>query len=141
MKLLDFIACDDVRQEIGGKTSLMGVYSNLVIASPPTANAPTWPFQMRLSFFIRCMLESGDVKPDSFRVECLRSGEVFSHVDGVAPMPEGVNIFALIIVNPAFPIQGTGPISFRVIFKKEDKTTNDLAPGYPLDVQLTSVVA
>ena len=34
MKLIDFIVCDDIRQELFGKITIVGVYSDLQIALP-----------------------------------------------------------------------------------------------------------
>ena len=34
MKIVDFIVCDDIRREIGGKNTIIGVYDELNIRIP-----------------------------------------------------------------------------------------------------------
>lgn len=64
MKLLDLIICDDIRQEVGGKQSLIGVYSDLIINFIP--GQVVWPVNFKLGIFIRIKLEENDLRPDAF---------------------------------------------------------------------------
>jgi hypothetical protein len=136
MNLIDFIVCDDVRQELGGKPSLMGVYNNLVLNLPPGTESLTWPFPLKLAFVVRCQIEAGEVKPDSFRVEFIQNGMTFTHVEGSALITENVTMFSLFVVHNAFPIAGLGPIHFRVIFRRGAELIQELEPLYFLNVEL-----
>jgi len=136
MKLIDFIVCDDVRQEVGNKPSLMGVYTNLVLAASPDKKPPVWPFPLRLGFFIRCQIEADEVKSDFFRIEFILNGEIFSHVEGTASIPDDTNMFSIVVVNNAFQIQGTGAIHFRIIFKKSGELIQEIEPDYFLYVEV-----
>lgn len=137
MKLLDFIVCDDIRQEIGNKPSLMGVYANNIILPPSPEGDTKWPFALRLGFFVRFLRESSDTQPDVFRVEFIRDGGVFSKVEGlVTAAPESDINLSIALVNSAFQIMGVGPISFRIVFSKEGKGIGQFEPDYSLNVEV-----
>ena len=136
MNLIDFIVCDDVRQEIGGKPSLMGVYNNLVLSLPPGTESFTWPFPLKLAFVIRCQIEAEEARPDFFRVEFIQNGRTFTHVEGGTSIPENITMFSLFVVHNAFPIAGLGPIHFRVIFRRGEEPIQELEPPYFLNVEL-----
>lgn len=48
MKIVDFILCDDIRQELGNKVSLMGIFSDAVVLQQEVS----WPIRMNFGVFI-----------------------------------------------------------------------------------------
>jgi hypothetical protein len=57
MKIDLLILCDDIRQEAGNKSSLMGIYDDEIqFASIP--GQPSWPKGMRLAFYIKFSFNS-----------------------------------------------------------------------------------
>jgi hypothetical protein len=134
MKLLDFIVCDDIRQEMGNKPSLMGVYDNIILPPSPEGDLK-WPVALRLGFFIKFLMEPDDVHPEAFRVEFIRDGSVFSKVEGIIKAVSA-NGFSIALVNSAFQLIGVGPISFKIVFLKEGETIGQFEPDYCLQVEV-----
>ena len=60
MKMLNFVVCDDVRNEMGGKYSIMGVYGNSIEFSVTPEKKDQWPKTMRTGFFITIQPEDSD---------------------------------------------------------------------------------
>ncbi|MFW5879804.1 MAG: DUF6941 family protein [bacterium] len=132
MKLIDFIVCDDIRQELFGKTTIVGVYSDLQIALP-TDNIK-WPILLKLGFFIRFKAEDGIDIPDNFEVKFLQEDNIFHSFQGNINIPSKSSYFNLIAVNNAFPIPKLGNISFQIVFKKDNKIINEITPDFTLAV-------
>lgn len=61
MYIKDFLFCDDIRQEVGNKNSLMGIYGEDINFSGPQPGVPVvWPINKPIGLFIRVMIEEGD---------------------------------------------------------------------------------
>ncbi len=134
MKLLDFLVCDDIRQEIGQKTTLVGIYRDLVISFVKEAK---WPFVIRLCFYLRFKRAEMDSMPDGFIVDFLLNENKFHTLDGtlgISPDAE-VDYFDLMLVNNAFLIPGDGKITFLVKFLKNEHVIQEIEPEYILNVR------
>lgn len=57
MKITNCIICEDIRQELGNKHSLMGIYDDSIIFRTPPDQLNNWPKSKQLSFFIRISLD------------------------------------------------------------------------------------
>ena len=64
MKLQTFIVCDDIRNEIGQKHSLIGVYDDRILFNVTPDKKNTWPKQMKLGIFAK--ISFGELTPKSF---------------------------------------------------------------------------
>jgi hypothetical protein len=53
MKFLDAIFCDDIRQELNNKLSLMGLYNDRMVLNINNENEITWPQPINLSALLR----------------------------------------------------------------------------------------
>ncbi len=60
MYIRDFIFCDDIRQELGNKHSLMGIYGDDLNFTPPKGIPQKWPINKPLGLFIRLVLDDND---------------------------------------------------------------------------------
>lgn len=118
MKLLDFIVCDDIRQEMSGKHTLIGVYDDIILY---TQKEFKWPFRIKLGFFIRIKINKSDLRPDFFNVEFIHDGKKISSLKGNLKIPNNVNYIALALVHSSFPIPNVGKINFKIILKKDNK--------------------
>lgn len=49
-KIIDFFICDDVRQEIGGKRTIVGMYGNSLIVPSVPFNLPQLCFVLKVAF-------------------------------------------------------------------------------------------
>lgn len=137
MKLLDLIVCDDIRQEVGGKQSLIGVYSDLIINFMP--GQMIWPLNFKLGIFIRLKLDDNDIKPDAFEIDCFYLGKIIKNFNGNLNFPENTKNFNLIMVDNAFMIQGVGHITFAIKFKKNNEVYNTIIPEYILEVKTSNL--
>lgn len=133
MKLLDLIVCDDIRQEIGGKQSLIGVYSDLVINYPPEKKIQL-PLNLKIGIFLRFKIDVEDSIPESFEINCIQNEKIIMTFNGNLKFPKDINYFNLAVVNNAFPIPNTGEIIFKISFKKDNKILYSFDPEYTLKV-------
>ena len=61
MKLVDFIVCDDIRREEGGKTTLVGMYNDKVRFYPNAPERVKWPQTKQIGVY--CRLIGGKSDP------------------------------------------------------------------------------
>ena len=71
MKLINFIICDDIRLEVGGKHTIVGLYDDAINFNVPIAEKGKWPKGMKLGIFVRARFEDEKEKEaiDSFRLD------------------------------------------------------------------------
>ena len=67
MKLIDFIVCDDIRHEVGGKQTLVGVYSDRIVFQTNTPEAK-WPVSKSLGIVLRFKVDKSDPPFDGFDI-------------------------------------------------------------------------
>ena len=132
MKLIDLIICDDIRQEIDGKCSLIGVYSDLVINFVP--GMTQFPVNIKIGLFARFKIESGETFPDSFEIEWLHNAASIQKFNGQLALPQDIRYLNLSLVNNAFPIPNIGDLSFKIFFKKNDVVFQVIESDYVLKV-------
>ena len=68
MRLIDFLICDDVRQEVGNKFTLVGIYDSDIRIQVRTADAIRFPLPVNLAVFLRAQLEPGELGFDFFEM-------------------------------------------------------------------------
>ena len=68
MKLLYIIFCDDIRQEINNKFSLIGLYNDRIVFINKKSEI-TWPQPINLSVFLRFSVDKNKELPDAFEFE------------------------------------------------------------------------
>ena len=82
MKFLDAIFCDDIRQELNNKLSLMGLYNDRMVLNINNENKITWPQPINLSALLRFSLSEKNEKPDSFEFEYLLNNKNIVKITG-----------------------------------------------------------
>ncbi|OGJ90694.1 MAG: hypothetical protein A2487_18020 [Candidatus Raymondbacteria bacterium RifOxyC12_full_50_8] len=136
MKLLDFIICDDVRQEVGDKFTLVGMYSDVIQMHLKGVKEIKWPVAMHLAMFTRFLYEKTDEKPDSFRIEFILEGKPLSYVEGNINLPADTGILNINSVMNPFFFTNQGVLSFIAQFKKDGKTKIEIKPEYKLEIKV-----
>lgn len=68
MKIQSFIVCDDIRQEMARKHTLVGVYDDEINFRVTPDKKGTWPKYLDLNFFMRLKLETDKPKFFNFKV-------------------------------------------------------------------------
>ncbi|MEO6098316.1 MAG: hypothetical protein ABIW76_22640 [Fibrobacteria bacterium] len=113
MKVLDFVVCEDVRQELGGKLSLMGVYPDAMVIN--FQQEEKWPFITRLSFYIKLDPEDAPTYPNcNFQVS--REGIIRSAVPLHVDSPIPANLFVIMLNVQPFAISAPGILNFSLEF-------------------------
>ncbi|MCP4714554.1 MAG: hypothetical protein GY868_05500 [Deltaproteobacteria bacterium] len=135
MKIIDFIVCDDIRQEVGGKVTLVGVYADRLMVQAPEEQDTTWPLRLKLGFFMRLYNEDQAIEADSFELEVLYNGDtVLQKIKGrmaVSPDKRLINIY---FVNNRFSIPGEGDLDLRLVFRKEGRKVLEISPDVPFKI-------
>ena len=68
MKILDFIICDDVREEVNAKMTLVGTYVDKLVYGYTKKNPIKWPVHARTYFYVKfCLCEQGEADIITFR--------------------------------------------------------------------------
>ncbi len=137
MKVVSFIVCDDIRNEIGGKHSLMGVYGNSIEFRVTPENRDQWPKNVKIGIFVTIKLEDDDREKDinSFSLNIDYSGKLEKVAKGLfhpahIPISHMVN---LAIVHNNFVFKEAGELRFSLdFFDAKDVRTQRIVPDYVL---------
>lgn len=113
MRVNGIIVCDDIREEVGGKLTLVGVYSGGLRLDGSTA----FPTLMKsLCVFIRVSLEEGDLLPDRLDVRGSFNGEqVLEHAGTLSVVNRAEPVTVRMAFVP-FTLRGFGEMRFEFTF-------------------------
>ena len=113
-KKINTILCDDVRQEIGGKMSLMGIYSKDMVVNKVPAILP----------FINLIVMFEDIKEpfDNIFVSVITPESEPMQVTYLPPpgLEKGKDVNIIIGLSP-FRLNATGPAKFEIRLSKNEK--------------------
>lgn len=138
MKILNYTVCDDIRQEVGNKLTLVGVYNDkIVFRSSPGTKEFLWPASLKLGFFVKLSVDKEDIDRgiDSFELEVLLDDEkVLQKVRGNIELKAGNKLLQLIAVNPLLAIPSVGEMSLKITFMKSDKKILEVSSEIPFNI-------
>ena len=137
MKLLDFIVCDDIRQERGDKLSFMGVFGDTIKLQIPKGASRPVPF--RVAAFFRILVEDQDVVPDRFKIVIKMGTEVAASFEGGIGAKGKPRLMGFPLPQLPVPAFDDGILSFQALFFAGDKLLLDATPAYGTSVQLVEV--
>ncbi|MDY0391762.1 MAG: hypothetical protein RBQ88_12735 [Desulfobulbus oligotrophicus] len=111
MRLTDFLIADDVRHEIGGKFSIMGVYGDGIKINSAQAK---WPIPFRIALFLRASLDECEKIPDSFSLAISMGENKIAEMNGTISLKskEAIGQLVLPLLIFPLPLPGPGLISF-----------------------------
>ncbi|MBM4310933.1 MAG: hypothetical protein FJ119_08310 [Deltaproteobacteria bacterium] len=138
MKLIDFIICDDIRQEIGGKVTLVGVYEDRIMINAPSPDAVRWPVQLKLGFFIRLLNDGSLAEVDGFDLQVRCNAKMICRLSGPISIPPRQGLLNLFFVNSAVRIPSEGTLSVALIFKKGADGVHEIRPDLNIQVRIAS---
>jgi hypothetical protein len=121
MKLQHFIICDDVRLEVSGKHTLVGVYDDLVFSYYQGAEpAPAYPIITKLVFFIKLLKDETALDVDHYDFCITQEGVYDKNPLFTQPIPKPIaqNKITLVLTIGQFSIFREGPIDFSLNFYK-----------------------
>ena len=111
---INTILCDDVRQEVGGKMSLMGIYSKDIVVNKVPAILP----------FINLIVMFEDIKEpfDAIFVSVITPESEPIQVSYPPPpgLEKGKDVNIIIGISP-FRLNATGPAKFEIRFSENEK--------------------
>ncbi|MFH1652612.1 MAG: hypothetical protein ABIE74_00995 [Pseudomonadota bacterium] len=120
MKLDNYILCDDIRNELHNKFSLMGLYADRLIIKVPKALEVKWPKPLRLAIYLRLIFNENDERPDSFCFTFQILGQKLKSIIGKVIMDEGKTMLNISLIAEGLPIS-PGKLGFELTLKKANK--------------------
>ena len=115
MKIKSFIICEDIRRELGNKSSLMGVLSDSL--NFEGANANEWPKVINLAAFVQISLE--DVIPSDFSIRVTLEGEEIANLKSDLEIKKDTQYLNLPITMYAFPLKSKGMLIFDLKLQRQ----------------------
>jgi len=138
MKLIDFIICDDIRQEVGGKVTLVGVYEDRLMINVPSPDAVRWPVQLRLGFFLRLLNDGNAPDIDGFDLQVRCSGKMICRLSGPLKIPPRHGLLNLFFVNSSVRIPAEGRLGVTLIFKHAGDAVCEIKPDLGIQVAVAA---
>lgn len=136
MQIIDFILCEDIRFEEGGRRSLMGVFEDtLIIIEHNSQNK--WPKPLSFGLMLRALLSEEQVakKPSDFELFLQLDDERMSLAKGkISPPPvenPSIQRLAIAMLVKNFPLNKTEKI--WAILQLKDKDGKILAEQKTID--------
>ena len=122
MKLLNFIICDDIRNELGNKHSLMGIYDDTIEFQVTPDNQNTWPKLLRIGIYAKVKTED-DEEVFKFKIRMKYNEKETVLLDRILTLPKiktskKINIA---FVHSAFKFENSGNITFFLDFYNQKK--------------------
>jgi hypothetical protein len=118
VKNVAFIPCEDIRQEVNGKVSLMGVVEGISFTHGP---GQTWPVQIRLAAQLRFELEASEPVPNEAGFSLTFNGKEVAN--GIGPiaiarreLPIALGVPMVIVL-----IDGPGTLTYTFAFRSQDE--------------------
>lgn len=127
MKIKELIVCDDIRQEIGNKITLVGIYSDKINIQLLPGAEIKWPIAMRLGTFVRFEDEQVDKDIDMIELEYSIGNKTVLNAGGPLVKPIDSSISSFITVIQYFPITQQGDLNITVKFR----TGTDVKQTFP----------
>lgn len=147
MRIIDFIVCDDIRQEVRNKVTLIGIYGDTINLETSPGNEIKWPIALKLGIFVRVKLDQGDdLEKDgfTFQLSMVHAEQKIIEVNGNFGFMkvEPTSVVGIPIVYPPVPLNGPGKLvfSFRVTKGEQIILEEDTAFEMTLRVRELSAV-
>jgi hypothetical protein len=115
MKLRTFIICDDIRNELGGKHSLIGTYRDRIIFSMNKEQVNSWPKSIRLAFFIEVDFDK-KICPHSFVFNMIEDGVTQELFRGGFSVNKDSKTIILSLLHPSLKFKQAGTVNFEIVF-------------------------
>ena len=137
MQLLDLVVCEDIRFEVGGKLSVMGIIDE-GLALPPMRDNPAQPIPFKVALLLRILRGAQEPTPDGFKLKIEQDFNVLFKTEGALKL-EGPSKLLRFIFQPII-LQGVQPGRLTVDFQllAGDKTVfeaSQLGYGFNVGVQ------
>jgi len=137
MKLLDFIICDDIRNELGNKHSLMGIYDDSIEFQVTPDNQNTWPKLLRIGIYAKVKTEDDEeVFKFKIRMKCNEKETVLLDRTLTLPKIKTSKKMNIAFVHSAFKFENPGNFTFFLDFYNQKKELiATLSPEFVISVK------
>jgi hypothetical protein len=130
MKLNCFLICDDIRNELGNKQSLIGVYDDVINFQAPQVDMGKWPKFIRLGIYIKLEFENISEKEcfQRIKIEYSKKDETVVLLDSSRPTSSMTDLKGISIgtVINQFVIKSSGELNFHcIIYDKDNNIIDD----------------
>lgn len=115
MEIRTFIICDDIRNETGGKHSLIGTYKDRIIFGVNKEQFGAWPKSIRLSFFIEIDFDK-KMSSCSFAFNMIEDGTSNELFRGDFSLKEDNKTVILSLLHPSLKFKKAGVVKFELVF-------------------------
>ncbi len=138
MKLLDFIACDDIRQEVGGKLSFMGVFGDSIKLQIPKG-APR-PVAFPLALYLRILVEENDSIPDGFKAFVHVDKKEVAKIEGnIKVSGDRPKILGFVLPLKMLQVSGNATLSLTASFFAGGQLLMEISPSYDISIQVIEI--
>ncbi len=134
MKLIDFIVCDDIRQENLGKMTFVGVYQDGIEFSENPEGSLFPGLLPKLCFYIRFLFEGQSADEMELRINF--NSEEVARNRGPLTYTDPSKLVSLIIQNANFPVTGLGKFEFHLTLYSNKKELAKFSPAYSLSIDM-----
>jgi hypothetical protein len=105
--LLDFLVCDDIREEKSNKLTLVGVYNTFIGVASSPAILP------KLGFFIR-LAPQADFAPEKYTLRIKRDTEALATVEGKLTITDAPQPSTIVVVGSPFLLPAPCVLRFEL---------------------------
>ncbi|HEY3801843.1 MAG TPA: hypothetical protein VGL61_04515 [Kofleriaceae bacterium] len=134
MKIVDFIVCDDVRSEVGGQVTLVGVYTDGIKVAAVQGQL-MWPIVLpKLGVFVRFLASGSEFVPSTFILSFLHNGNLVARFEGGIVITDISRSITIAISGNNFPIPSPGKLTCSIELKSAAKSMT-LTPEISLMVE------
>jgi len=135
LKLIDFISCDDIRQEVNHKQTLIGIFHDLNFL---VKDSEAHDIKIKLGFYLRFLIEDHKSPFTDFSMKSKMKDLQLHEISGKLNIPNNSNnskMLTLSVLENQFPIPDKGEISFELTFKN-DTEEQVIIPDYKMHVTI-----
>ncbi len=139
MKIINLLFCDDIRQEIGNKATLVGCYNDRVLLNP---NMPLqWPISLKLGLYIRIDREPSEKPLKTFKVEIRDSSEVLNTFGGpIVANQNKADATTILGIVTQFKFVRPGKILTVITVEDTDGKFTEFRPEQRLSIEVAGQV-
>lgn len=128
MKILDYIICDDIRREFGGKHTIVGAYNDRIDFLAFGTQPLRWPINKQIGIYIRFKKEDSDPSFDKFKLNIDVGMNKLAFIEGVFPIDNKSKTIVLDCVLPVVQFQGPGTMTTKIEFLMAEKVVLEVSP-------------
>jgi len=121
MKLVDVLFCDDIRNELNNKVSLMGLYHDRIVLRPHGAGKIEWPIKMSLATLVRFSVKENEKKSLNFNFKFYLGDKPIVKIDGEMNLTGNRHpTFCLVLNGTGIPLE-PGVLGYSLTIKDKKK--------------------